>query len=100
MAFGINRNELKQWKVKVNRGEIAFLTHFWYDPRFPHHHTVTKAGCSDLDKLMVWGERYELQPEWIHRRSRYPHFDLLGERQKDILERESLESHLTRFRIK
>lgn len=35
MAFGINREELTRWKKAVSAGEIAFLTHYWLDPRFP-----------------------------------------------------------------
>lgn len=35
MAFGIKREEMKQWKASVARGEIAYLTHYWVDPRFP-----------------------------------------------------------------
>ena len=28
MAFGINRQELSEWKDRVSRGELAYLTHF------------------------------------------------------------------------
>ncbi|GGJ65879.1 hypothetical protein GGR02_001719 [Anoxybacillus voinovskiensis] len=99
MAFGIRKQELEQWKEKVQNGEIAFLTHFWYDARFPHYTTVTKVGCSDLEKLVAWGAKYNLRPEWIHKRDSFPHFDLLGERQKEILRKEGLGEHVKRFRL-
>jgi hypothetical protein len=99
MAFGIRRGELEQWKEKVSRGEISFLTHYWFDPRFPEYNTVTKVGCSDIGKLVRWGKTYGLKSEWIHYRSEYPHYDLLGEKQKEILLDESLGSHLSRFRM-
>ncbi|MBB5323038.1 hypothetical protein HNQ34_000115 [Anoxybacillus tepidamans] len=99
MAFGIQRQELEEWKKKVKNGEIAFLTHFWYDARFPNYTTVTKVGCSDLEKLLAWGTKYNLRPEWIHKRDSFPHFDLLGEKQKEILQQEGLIDHLKRFRL-
>ncbi|KPC98263.1 hypothetical protein LR69_03534 [Geobacillus sp. BCO2] len=55
MAFGIRRHELAAWKEKVKRGEIAFLTHYWYDERFPHCTTVTKVGCADVENLPLGG---------------------------------------------
>ena len=64
MAFGIKRAELGAWKRTVGGGEMAFLTHYWLDERFPGCHTVTKAGCADLDKLAAWGKRYGLKSEW------------------------------------
>ncbi|MCP6683031.1 hypothetical protein [Bacillus nakamurai] len=99
MAFGITRSELERWKEAVSRGEIAFLTHYWLDDRFPDAKTVTKVGSSDIDKLISWGAEYGLKPEWIHQKDEYPHFDLLGETQKSILEDEHLTEHLTRFRL-
>lgn len=90
MAFGIKRAELDQWKQEVEAGNIAFLTHYWIDDRFPGCSTVTKAGCSDLEKLKQWGRQYGLQPEWLDLRGDYPHFDLFGDRQKSILEAEGL----------
>jgi hypothetical protein len=99
MAFGIRKQELDIWKKKVKSGEIAFLTHFWYDPRFPECTTVTKVGCSDLQKLIAWGKRYGLRQEWIHKRDSFPHFDLLGEKQKEILQKEGLIDHLERFHL-
>ncbi|PLR95257.1 hypothetical protein [Bacillus sp. T33-2] len=95
MAFGISRDQLNDWKKKMEKGEIAFLTHYWLDDRFPGCKTVTKAGCNDLSKLIEWGKHYGLKPEWIHQRKNgYPHFDLLGERQKEILRSEGLDDHI------
>ncbi|KAB2329743.1 hypothetical protein F7731_21605 [Cytobacillus depressus] len=91
MAFGIKKEELNEWKRKIDRGEIAFLTHYWLDDRFPGCKTVTKVGCSDMNKLVEWGKKYDLRAEWIHqRKDGYSHFDLIGERQAEILEREGL----------
>lgn len=87
MAFGIKREELNEWKQKVQRGEIAFLTHFWYDDRFPKYHSVTKVGCRNLYNLEKWGEENGLRREWIHHYGDFPHFDLLGERQRLILKK-------------
>jgi len=89
MAFGIKREELDQWKQDVEAGKISFLTHYWVDERFPGCSTVTKVGCSDLDKLKAWGRQYGLRPEWLDLRGSYPHFDLFGDRQKAILKAES-----------
>jgi hypothetical protein len=100
VAFGITRKELLEWKKEVTNGNIAFLTHYWFDPRFPDSHCVTKVGCSDVQKLIAWGENYELRKEWIHFDGDYPHFDLLGDKQKEILKREGLTHHLERFKIK
>ncbi|MBT2661225.1 hypothetical protein [Bacillus sp. ISL-45] len=95
MAFGIKRHELKEWKNKVERGELAFLTHYWIDDRFPDCSTVTKVGCSDLDRLAEWGRKYGLRPEWIDKRKpAYPHFDLLGGKQAEILEQEGIKNPL------
>jgi hypothetical protein len=88
MAFGINRSVLKEWKELAEQGEIAFLTHYWLDDRFPGCTTVTKVACSDVEKLVKWGKQYGLREEWIHHRNGYPHFDLLGERQEIILRQE------------
>ncbi|MCA1030194.1 hypothetical protein LCL95_03975 [Bacillus timonensis] len=99
MAFGINREELLTWKKQVNDGKIAFLTHYWQHPRYEHIKTVTKVGCSDLEKLIAWGYKYNLKKEWIHNRLKYPHFDLIGEIQKDILKVEGLEEHIQKFRM-
>ena len=92
MAFGIKKAELKRWKQQIDDGNIAFLTHYWLDDRFPGCKTVTKVGCSDLAKLSDWGKQYGLKKEWIHHRvDGYSHFDLLGDTQKRILELEGIE---------
>jgi hypothetical protein len=98
MAFGINRQELKEWKEKIESGEIAFLTHYWLDDRFPGSKTVTKVGCNDIQKLVEWGKQYGLKPEWIDKRKEnYPHYDLFGEIQKEILENEGLQYQLLKL---
>lgn len=99
MAFGINRQELRQWQQQVLDGEIAFLTHYWQDERFPGCFTVTKVGCIDIDKLSKWGRQYELQIKWVHQRDKYPHFDLFGNKQKEILKKEGLVNHIQRFNL-
>ncbi|MGM0923462.1 MAG: hypothetical protein ACQEWW_20020 [Bacillota bacterium] len=100
MAFGIKRKEMSDWKAKVAKGEVAFLTHFWTDPRFPASHAVTKAGCSDLSKLIEWGETFGLKKEWIHHNKDYPHFDLMGAVQLKVLEAHNLTDHIERFRLR
>jgi hypothetical protein len=100
MAFGIRKTELDLWKYEVSEGNIAFLTHYWLHPRFHQITTVTKAGCADLEKLANWGKKYGLSKEWIHNRKHYPHFDLIGEKQLDILVAENLDDHITRFQLK
>ncbi|MDQ0169796.1 MULTISPECIES: hypothetical protein [Paenibacillus] len=99
MAFGIKRNELTAWKERVSRGEIAYLTHFWIDPRFPGVKSVTKVGCADLERLEEWCRAHGLNPRYIHRREPFPHFDLLGEKQKQILQLEGLTEHIRRFHL-
>lgn len=99
MAFGISRGEMNLWKEAVARGEIAFLTHYWLDPRFPGMRTVTKVGCSDLDKLASWCRNNGLNPKYIHSREEYPHFDLIEYKQAEILKRERLFEQLERFKI-
>jgi hypothetical protein len=95
MAFGIKKQEVREWKQKIDDGEIAFLTHYWLDDRFPGCKTVTKVGCHDLEKLADWGRKYGLRKEWIHhRRDGYSHFDLIGDRQKEILHHEGLHHHI------
>ncbi|SHF54136.1 hypothetical protein [Ornithinibacillus halophilus] len=100
MAFGIKRDELVKWKAEVENGKIAILTHFWLDDRFPGCDTVTKVGCSDLKKLIKWGNKYNLDPKWIHRDERYPHFDLFGEKQLTILIQEGKWDQIERFKLK
>ncbi len=100
MAFGIKRSDVEKWKQKLEDGEIAFLTHYWKDERFPFCRTVTKVGCKDIEKLKNWGKQYGLQPEWIDMRNpSRPHFDLLGEKQQMILKKEGLMEHLDRFNL-
>lgn len=95
MAFGIKRRELLDWKQKIDNGEIAFLTHYWIDDRFPGYKTVTKVGCLDLEHLAAWGKKYGLKKEWIHhRKDGYSHFDLIGSKQKEILLLEGLHDHI------
>ena len=98
MAFGITRSELINWKLQVSQREIAFLTHFWHDKRFPHYSTVTKVGCSSVEKLIQWGKQHELSSEWIHH-GKYPHFDLMGKRQYIILLNEGLTNHIEKFNL-
>jgi hypothetical protein len=97
MAFGINKHELKNWKKEVRTGNIAFITHFWLDSRFPGEKSVTKVGCSDLNKLTLWGERHGLKAEWIHEREAYPHFDLIGDKQRLIMKKEGRFNELKKF---
>ena len=95
MAFGISRKDLENWKKDIDRGKIAFLTHYWLDDRFPGCKTVTKAGCSDLEQLAAWGRQYGLKEEWIHiRKDGYSHFDLLGDTEIRILEAEGMSAEL------
>lgn len=99
MAFGIKREELTTWQRQVSQGNIAILTHYWIDPRFPGCYSVTKVGCSNIEKLIEWGNKHQLQESWIHMDQKYPHFDLFGERQKKILEQEGMLEQIRRFNI-
>ncbi len=93
MAFGIKREDLLAWKKKIDNGEIAFLTHYWLDDRFPGCNTVTKVGCKDMNKLVEWGKQYGLRREWIHiRKDGYSHYDLLGDKEKEILAKEKIKA--------
>ncbi|MFJ7679790.1 hypothetical protein ACIQZM_13160 [Peribacillus sp. NPDC097206] len=97
MAFGIKRVDVINWKRQIDQGKIAFLTHYWLDDRFPGCKTVTKVGCKDMDRLAEWGEKYGLRKEWIHhRKDGYSHFDLLGDRQRDILKAEDIKERLVK----
>jgi hypothetical protein len=100
MAFGISRKELNLWKDAVTRQEISFLTHFWLDTRFPQFKTITKVGCSNMERLTIWCIAHDLNPNYIHNRSSFPHFDLIGPKQKSILEKEGLWEHIKRFSIR
>lgn len=97
MAFGISKQELQQWKEIVGRGGIALLTHYWFDPRFPQYTTVTKVGCSDLNLLTRWCKENGLDPRYIHNRQPYPHFDLIGPRQAELLQKYANDQHIPRF---
>lgn len=97
MAFGINREELERWKADVSRGDIAFLTHYWYDPDMPLVTSVTKVGCADYRRLSDWCGKHGLNPAYIHMRDRYPHFDLIGKAQREVLEAEGQWEHIRRF---
>lgn len=97
VAFGITKEELQRWKEAVSSGEIAFLTHYWFDPRFPNSKTVTKVGCKNLERLTAWCVSHGLNPAYIHHRPPFPHYDLFGPKQKEILQKENLWEHLTRF---
>jgi hypothetical protein len=99
MAFGISRTEMNDWKQKVSRGVIAFLTHYWIDERFPEITTVTKAGCSNITRLRECCFSNGLNPRHIHHRTDFPHFDLIGYKQKEILEKEQLWEQIARFRL-
>lgn len=99
MAFGINRTELTEWKNLVLQGEIAIITHYWYDKRFPQYETVTKVGCCNLSKLKQWGQKYELDPNWIDHHRKYPHFDLFGELQIAVLFNEKQFTQIKRFSL-
>lgn len=99
MAFGLKREEVKKWKQQVEKGEVAFLTHYWLDDRFPGCTTVTKVGCSDLELLIQWGKKYKLNPNWIHNDKKHPHFDLFGERQKEILVKEGQWEQIHKFKL-
>ncbi|WNR45320.1 hypothetical protein [Paenibacillus roseipurpureus] len=99
MAFGVSRHELNEWKRKCSEGEIAFLTHYWVEPRYPEVKTITKVGCCDLERLKAWCSANGLNPAYIHLRDEYPHYDLIGNKQIEILKRENLTDHLLRFKL-
>lgn len=99
MAFGLKRIELKQWKQQVKNGEIAIITHFWLDDRFPDSTSVTKVGCSDLKKLKEWGKKYNLKPEWIDHKPEFPHYDLFQPYQLEVLKAEGKIDQIERFNL-
>lgn len=99
MAFGINRVELQRWKDQVIRGEIAIITHYWYDKRFPQYSTVTKIGCNNLEKLKQWGKKYALNPKWIDQHKKYPHYDLFGSLQLKVLMAEKQFDQIKKFQL-
>ncbi|PYZ95260.1 hypothetical protein CR194_07040 [Salipaludibacillus keqinensis] len=100
MAFGVSKHELSLWKKQASEGNISFLTHFWYDARFPQYKTVTKAACSNRETLVSWGKNHGLKESWIHDRDPFPHFDLIGETEKVILKKEGCEEKLIRLEEK
>ena len=97
MAFGITRDELVEWKRSIKRGEIAILTHYWMDPRFPDATSVTKVGAGDIEKLAAWGARYGLKKVWIDPKESYPHYDLFGEWQERVLRLEGKHDQYEKF---
>lgn len=97
IAFGITRAELEAWKAAIDQGQIAYLTHYWRDARFPNSRTVTKVGCRDVNKLAAWCKAHHLNPKYIHVREKYPHFDLLGSYQYKVLQQLGLHDHIERF---
>jgi hypothetical protein len=99
MAFGITRDELSSWKQQVKNGQIAFLTHYWIDERFPGCDTVTKVGCNDISKLKEWGSQYGLSEDWIDHKDGYPHYDLFGKHQERILREEAVWEQIKRFNL-
>ncbi|GFN30261.1 hypothetical protein [Paenibacillus xylaniclasticus] len=99
MAFGVNRRELQEWKRRVCNGEIAVMTHYWYDERFPGNRSVTKVGCSDLDRLSDWCRSNGLEPKYIHQREHYPHFDVIGPKQREVLERMGRHDLIEKFEL-
>lgn len=99
MAFGIKREQLIHWKKQVRQGEIAIITHYWYDRRFPNYQSVTKVGCIDLQKLIEWGKLYHLHQEWIDQRNKYPHFDLFGDYQINVLFHEKKYEQIRQFNL-
>jgi hypothetical protein len=98
VAFGISKSQLKKWKNEIDSGEIAIITHFWIDERFPNCNSVTKVGCHNIEKLVNWGTIYGLKEEWIHhRKDGYSHFDLLGDKQAEVLLKEGHIEELNKF---
>ena len=99
MAFGITRDEMNKWKHEVKLGRISFLTHYWLEPRFSGIRTITKVGCADLEKLTLWCLDNGLNPANIHRREDFPHYDLIGLKQREILYKEKQWLQIERFSI-
>ena len=58
---------------------------------------LRKPGALTLKNWVRWGERYGLKREWIDMRDDYPHFDLFGEHEREILVKEGLSAQLKRF---
>src|SRR5699024_4968534 len=99
MAFGLTRFELNKWKEEVNSGVIAIITHYWQDNRFPNATTVTKVGCSDLNKLIECDNKYYLHPEWILYRQDYPHIDLFSITHNNVIINEKKFKQINKFNL-
>jgi len=97
MAFGVTREQLNEWKQQVARGQIAYLTHYWIHPRIPGIRSVTKVGCADVERLRRWAVSHGLPPQYIHHRESYPHYDIFGEKQAEILRKEGQWEQLRKF---
>lgn len=97
MAFGIDKYELNNWKARAKSGEIAIITHYWLDERFPDCDSVTKVACGNYQKLVQWGRAYGLREKWIHERGKLSHFDLFGDHQKRVLLAEGLHGQWKKF---
>jgi hypothetical protein len=52
-----------------------------------------------LEKLIAWGKTYGLKEKWIHKDKKYPHFDLFGDWQKEILKKEEKWDQIKKFHI-
>lgn len=100
MAFGLTKEELAAWKKQVLANEIAIITHYWQDARFHEATSVTKIGCANLDKLIEWGKKYDLKAEWIDYKENYPHFDVFGKKQIEILIKERKFDQIKKFNLK
>lgn len=100
MAFGLTKEELNNWKKQVHANKIAIITHYWRDDRFPEATSVTKIGCANLDKLIKWGKKYGLKAEWIDYKENYPHFDVFGRKQVEILVDEKKFDQIKKFNLK
>ncbi|EUJ17253.1 hypothetical protein MAQA_13825 [Listeria aquatica FSL S10-1188] len=101
MAFGVQREELIAFKKKAEQGEVALLTHYWLDDRFPNSKTVTKAASADIEALKRWGRKYHLPENYIdYGHKDLPHYDLFGDIQLKILEEEGKWDQIDRFHLR
>lgn len=100
MAFGVKKNELKRYKKNVANNELAILTHYWSDDRFPDSNTVTKVAANDLETLKAWGKKLQLYDYMIDPEStKIPHFDLFGPIQVRVLKELKRWNMLNRFHL-
>ncbi|GAC43630.1 hypothetical protein PPOP_3029 [Paenibacillus popilliae ATCC 14706] len=53
--------------------------------------------CADMARLSVWCVEHGLNPRYIHARRPFPHYDLIGPRQREILRQEQQWDQLERF---